>query len=245
MIRILVALLSVAALVAAVAVARSSSADAGPQPFAPVLAADNLRALESAPVFVVPAHVERYMGDLLPSTASTHSLGAAGHAWKHPDLGVCVSTSIKAGGCFVRFLGPALLFMTGTTSPSGEHIGRQDVVGIVPDAVSKLVLVTSSGDRIRVSIDENGFRTDIAPGEVITGEVVTLADGTTFFIRTLSALSDSQLRGASLQLVGRRPSLTTAASGGAGLWERDTRPGSRRLRGGVPSMNPAERVELV
>lgn len=158
----------------------SSRAGAGRPPFVPIPAAANIAALSAAPMLGAPPAVSRLSPDLRPAEARIHALGAAGYAWQRGDGSVCVLMSSGPGGCISTFTKPVLLFLTGTGTSGASTIKSQQASGLAPDSIKRLVLVTTTGDRIATPITHNGFAVDIPANAGIAGESVTLANGSTF-----------------------------------------------------------------
>jgi hypothetical protein len=169
-----------ALLVAAGTTILSSSAGADRMQFGALPAAANIAALSSTPMATNPSVVDRLPQDIRPQ-GRVHALGRAGFAWTRPDGSVCVAMTNYAGTCFSTFDVPVVLFLSGRILHGGDYAGTQQLTGVVPDSVSQVVLVTSTGKSIPTRIVENSFVTELAAGEGITGETITLADGTTFF----------------------------------------------------------------
>jgi hypothetical protein len=167
---------------AALIAAWSTGAGADRPPFTPQPMAGNIAALAAAPSFAPPARVSRLSSDLYPAGTAVHPLGSAGHAWTRPDGSTCVLMANGAGGCGATFNQPVLMFLAGTReSRDGAWSGAMQVTGVVPDSVKRVVLVTTSGDRVRAPIAGNGFAVELPAGAAIAGQEVTLAGGTSFF----------------------------------------------------------------
>jgi hypothetical protein len=138
-----------------------------------VQASSNITALKSTGLFTNPTAVNRLPTDLKPSTAgATHQLGNSGWAWLS-DRNVCVLMANRGpGGCFTTFTKPVVLYLWGDAT--GFNAG-----GVVPDSVATLSLMTSAGT-IPVTINGNAFYVALPVNTSISGEQVTLTNGTTF-----------------------------------------------------------------
>jgi bifunctional N-acetylglucosamine-1-phosphate-uridyltransferase/glucosamine-1-phosphate-acetyltransferase GlmU-like protein len=113
-----------------------------------------------------------------PSPESVHALGYGGYAWLDSQR-VCVLMASGSGGCMESFTKPVLMYLTGESS-SGKIVSEA-VEGVVPDTVTRLVINFDGGKIQEANIDRNAFKIDLQPGDAVTGETVTLSDGTTFF----------------------------------------------------------------
>lgn len=163
------------------AVLLSNRANAGRPPFVPVPAAASMAALSAPPMVGVPSAVGRLSSDLRPPSARIHALGAAGWAWQRGDGNVCVLMASGPGGCFSSFDKPVHFYLTGTQQRDGSGVGSQQVSGLAPNSVKSLAFVTTSGARVAAAVKHNGFAIEIPAGVGITGEYVTLANGSTFW----------------------------------------------------------------
>ena len=175
-----VGITAILAIAGAVAL-HSGRAGAGPPAFVPLPAAANIAALSSAPMVGVPPAVSRLSADLRPPNARIHALGTAGYAWQRGDGSVCVLMASGPGGCLSSFEKPVLFYLTGTRQPDGSAVGPQQVSGLVPNSVKSLTFATTSGARVAAAIKQNAFAIEIPAGVGISGEYVTLANGTTFW----------------------------------------------------------------
>jgi hypothetical protein len=162
-------------------VSLTGRAGAGRPAFVPIPAAANVAALSSAPMLGVPAAVGRLSPDLRPTSARIHALGTAGWAWQRSDGSVCVLMTSGPGGCLSSFEKPVLFYLTGSQLRDGSGVGSQQVSGLVPNSVKSLTFVTTSGTHVVAAIAHNAFAVTIPAGVGISGEYVTLANGSTFW----------------------------------------------------------------
>jgi hypothetical protein len=175
------AIAGVLAAIGAGLVLLSGRAGAGHAPFVPIPAAANVAALSSTPMLGTPAAVSRLSPDLRPPNARIHTLGTAGFIWQRGGGSVCVLMASGPGGCLSSFDKPVLFYLTGMQQPDGSGVGSQQVSGLVPDSVKSLTFVTTSGAHVDVAVMHNAFAVEIPAGVGISGEYVTLANGSTFW----------------------------------------------------------------
>lgn len=149
------------------------SAHGGQPPYLAVPAVSNMATLaKEATVVAAQAQMSHVPDDLRPTGATAvHTAGPNGFVWIHGSQ-VCSLFDNQTGGCLDSFTKPVSLYLF------GDKTGFT-VAGTVPDEVKALVLHTSIGDLI-VSIENNGFSKRVPANTSISGEVVTLANGSTF-----------------------------------------------------------------
>jgi len=145
--------------------------------FSPIPAVGNIAALgtENPAVEPVPERVVRLGGG-----PSVRRLSANGYVWTKGRRSVCVLMASGSAGCFTTFTRPFVLFMSGSTSRSGETLTAR-VEGVVPDAVTAVEIVMADGPRVPVEISGNSFQTDLPEGVEIVAAEVSLSDGATLF----------------------------------------------------------------
>jgi hypothetical protein len=166
--------------VSAVASAGSESSSVTSRPsFGPLPAASSISRLNTPGLAALPRALTRATSGRSVAPADVHALGYGAYAWQDSQQ-VCVWMPSGSGGCFYNFTAPTVMYLSGSTSSSGD-ITAEVLEGVVPDSVSSLVF-SLNGDRSRpVRIEGNAFRLDLEPGDAIVGEHVTLSDGTSFF----------------------------------------------------------------
>jgi hypothetical protein len=166
----------VAALGGGAATTQSSSIDLK-SAFPSVPAKNHIAALRNASLENVPAQLAALPPDQRPAAGEVHVVGDGAYAWPSgADDGVCVLMASGSGGCLSEFREePILLFLSGGT-------GMPNVAeGVVPDIVASVDLVTGDGQTVPAPIADSGFRVELPAGTTISGEQVTLTDGSSFF----------------------------------------------------------------
>jgi hypothetical protein len=148
--------------------------------FPPVPAPTSIKSLHNKSLEALPARLGRLAPDMRPAANDVHALGYGGYAWLDGQS-VCVFMPSGSGGCFETFTKPAVMFLSGETS-SGE-VTSELLEGVVPDTVRQLTIDLASGQSQQVTLVNNAFTIDLQPGDCVSGETVTLADGTSFFYR--------------------------------------------------------------